>query len=84
MKVDKLKLLRLKHQELDSALEDQELLLIRNNRRELAIDYTIEDPYSHTHYKRYLHTKELIHDYKKEQYRQDMTVKLKNAIMVVW
>ena len=41
-----MKKIRLKHQELDKALEEHELFLVKGNKRELAIDYTIEDPVS--------------------------------------
>ena len=84
MEIEVLNALRLKHQELDQALEQQEMLLVEGNRRELAIDYTIEDPLSNTHFKKHKVTGAKINDYPKEQYRQDLTVKLKNAIMVVW
>ena len=53
-----LKILRSKHKELDSALEKQELFLLQNNKRELAIDYTTEYSFSHIHYQKHKKTNE--------------------------
>ena len=84
LNIDTLTKIRLKNKELDKALEEHELLLVKENKRELAIDNTIEDPISDGQYRKNNKTKSITHNYEKEHYRQDLTVKLKNAIMVVW
>ena len=48
--IDTLKMIRTKYIELDHALDKQEILLVKGNRREPAIDYIICDPYSNEHY----------------------------------
>lgn len=70
MSLNKVNNLRSKHLELDISLEGQERLLFSLNSRELIIDYTIEAPYSHSHFKGFKNRKAgLEHDYVKEQHR---------------
>ena len=66
MTIETLKELRRKHVELDGALEAQETFLIQGNRRELAIDYSIEDPYSHVYWLKNKQSEHSIHNYVKE------------------
>uniref|UniRef100_A0A7S3CT47 Cyclic nucleotide-binding domain-containing protein n=1 Tax=Strombidium rassoulzadegani TaxID=1082188 RepID=A0A7S3CT47_9SPIT len=83
--INKIKYLRQKHIELDQALTKQELILVNPNAREPALDYIIQDPYSNQHFFQHKAKKEvLIHNYKEEERRRYLTVKLKNAIMVHW
>lgn len=59
--------------------------LVNANTREPALDYIIQDPYSHQHFYRHKSKSDvLIHNYKEEERRRMLTVKLKNAIMVYW
>jgi hypothetical protein len=50
LKIETLKMIRTKYIELDQALDNHEMTLVKNNRREPAIDYVICDPYSQQHY----------------------------------
>ena len=59
--------LRQKYVELDQALDKQERFLVDINRKEPAIDYIIQDPYTRRHYYKNVKTGKLIHNYKKEQ-----------------
>ena len=67
MKIETLKNLRKKHVKLDEAIEVQERYLLEGE--ELAIDYTIEDQISNTHFKKHKKNGDLMWDHKKEQHR---------------
>lgn len=82
--ISDIKYLRMKHIELDQALTKQEMILVKTNAKEPALDYIIRDPLSQAHYFQHSQTNELLHNYKEEIYRRKLTVKLKNAIMVHW
>ena len=82
--IDTFKILRSKHIELDQIMDHHEAWLVGGNRREPAIDYIEQSPYSHQYFKVNRESGDLIHDYKKEMHRKKLTAQLKNAIMVVW
>ena len=84
LKIDTLKQIRTKYIELDHALDKQEMMLVKGNRREPAIDYIICDPYSNQHFLRNAKSGQLIHDFAKEQRMRKLTVILKNSILRVW
>ena len=65
-------------------MDTHEAWLVGGNRKEPAIDYIIQSPYSHQYFKMNNETGELVHDYKKEMQRRKLTTQLKNAILVVW
>lgn len=54
------------------------------NAKEPALDYIIKDRFSQSHYFKHSKTGHVVHNYKEEEYRRKLTVKLKNAIMVYW
>ena len=54
------------------------------NAREPALDYIIHDPYSNEHFLVDKKSGILIHDYREEERRRALTVKLKNAVMIHW
>ena len=54
------------------------------SKREPAIDYIIEDEAAETHYRMNKRTNLKIKSYKEQQRRRELTVILKNAIMVIW
>ena len=58
--------------------------LVNPDAKEPALDYIIRDPLSNEHFLEHKKTGTLIHNYEKEMRRRKLTVKLKNAIMVVW
>ena len=61
-----------------------EMGLVNPDAKEPALDYIIRDPLSNEHFLEHKKTGTLIHNYEKEMRRRKLTVKLKNAIMVVW
>lgn len=56
LSIERLKVLRDKYDTLDQALDKTERGLVDANRREPAIDYIIQDPFGHRHYKMDLRT----------------------------
>lgn len=60
------------------------MILVNPNAKEPALDYIIRDRFSQAHYFEHKESGLLVHNYKEEQYRRKLTVKLKNAIMVHW
>ena len=82
--INKVKQLRTKHIELDQQLTQKEMQLVNPNAREPALDYIIKDPYSNSHYFKNSKSGELVHDFKEEERRRKLTVKLKNAVMIHW
>ena len=82
--INKVKYLRQKHVELGQALTKLEIKLVNPDAKEPALDYIIKDPFSQAHYFKHTKSGNVIHNYKEEEYRRKLTVKLKNAIMVYW
>ena len=82
--INTFKNLRSKHIALDQIMDTHEAWLVGGNRKEPAIDYIIQSPYSNQYFKMNNQTGELVHNYKKEMYRRKLTTQLKNAILVVW
>ena len=76
--------LRKKHEELDQALNKIEMVLVNPDAKEPALDYIIKDPLSNEHFLEHKKTGTMVHNYEKEAHRRKLTMKLKNAIMVVW
>lgn len=70
--------------ELDDALNKIEMGLVNPDAKEPALDYIIRDPLSNEHFLEHKKTGTMIHNYEKEMQRRRLTVKLKNAIFVVW
>jgi CRP-like cAMP-binding protein len=82
--LETVKRMRQKHYELDKALERKEVQLVNPQAKEPALDYIIQDPYSHQHFLQHKKTSKRVHNHVAEEYRRRLTVKLKNAIMVHW
>ena len=85
LSVENLRKLRSRHIELDKAIDKHELNLVAPGKAEPAIDYIIRDEtVQPIYFKRSIVTGEMERDYKKEQYINSLTVKLKNAVLVKW
>lgn len=76
--------LRAKHYELDESLTAKEMQLVNPNAKEPALDYIIKDQFARQQFFKHKKTKRLVHNYADEEMRNKLTVKLKNAIMVLW
>ena len=76
--------LREKYDVLDLALDKHERILVDVKRREPAIDYIIQDQFSQRHYQINPRTQNMVHNFEEDNRRRKLTVKLKNAILVVW
>jgi energy-converting hydrogenase A subunit M len=59
-------------------------MLVNPNAREPALDYINIDPYSNQHFLKNMRSGKMVHDYREEDRRRMLTVKLKNAIMICW
>lgn len=85
--IDTINRMRQKHYDLDKALERKEMQLVNPNAKEPALDYIIKDPVCRQYFLRYKGKnakQNVIHDFKKEEEANRLTVKLKNAIMIFW
>lgn len=88
--IDTINRMRQKHYDLDKALERKEMVLVNPNAKEPALDYIIKDPTCRQYYLKLKEknpktgTQRVMHDYKREEEANRLTVKLKNAIMVFW
>jgi len=64
------------------------MVLVNPNAKEPALDYIIKDPCCRQYFLRYKgknpNANNVMHDYKKEEEANRLTVKLKNAIMIFW
>jgi len=65
-------------------LTTKEMQLVNPNAREPALDYIIKDHYSNQQFWKSKKNGKLVHNYGNEEYRRKLTLKLKNAIMVLW